>query len=83
MSEPACIDDYVEESAHWIIERTKNHNGRDHTSHVLKHSIEKSHKNVSTIRMLKLLIRIFVIIYKNGDIAKELWIKGLRPTLKT
>ena len=47
--EPTCIDDYVGESAHRITERIKDHNGRDHTSHVLKHSIEKSHDNVNTI----------------------------------
>ena len=47
--EPTCIDDYVGESAHRIIERIKDHNARDHTSHVLKHSIKKSHKNGNTI----------------------------------
>ena len=36
-------------SAHRITERIKDHNGRDDTSHVLKHSIEKSHPNVNTI----------------------------------
>ena len=41
--EPTCIDDYVGESACRVID------GRDHTSHVLKHSIEKPHKNVNTI----------------------------------
>ena len=43
--EPICIDDYVGESAR----RIKDHDGRDHTSHVLKHSIEKSYKDVNTI----------------------------------
>ena len=44
--EPICIDDYVRECARRIIERIKDHNGRDHISHVLKHSAEKWHNNV-------------------------------------
>ena len=47
--EPTYIDDYMGESARRIIERIKDHNDRDHTPHVLKHSIEKSNKNVKTI----------------------------------
>ena len=45
--EPTCIDYYVGESALRIT--IKDHNGRDHTSQVWIHSIEKSHKNVHTI----------------------------------
>ena len=29
--------------------RKTDHNGRGHTSHFFKHSIEKTHKNVNTI----------------------------------
>ena len=32
-----------------ITERIKDHSGRDHTSNIWKHSMEKSHKNVNTI----------------------------------
>ena len=32
-----------------LTEKIKNHKGRDHTSHFLKYSIDKSHKNVNTI----------------------------------
>ena len=80
--EPTCIDDYVGESARRIIERLKDHNGRDHISHVFKYSIEKSQKNVNTID--------FKIIHKNfrnnklkRKIAEVLWIKDLRSTLNT
>ena len=79
--EPICINDYVGESARRITERIKDHNGRDHTSQVWNHSIEKSHKNVNTID--------FKIIDKNfhnrrkRKIAEALWIKDLRPTLNT
>ena len=47
--EPTCINDYAGESARRITARIKDHNGRDHTSQVWNHSIEKSHKNVNTI----------------------------------
>ena len=73
--EPTCIDDYVREIAPQITERIKDHNGRDHTSHVLEHSIEKSYKNVNTIDFkVKLLIRIFIIIIKKRKIAEVLWV---------
>ena len=35
-----CSDDYIGESARRIIERVKDHGGRDTKSHVLKHSSE-------------------------------------------
>ena len=47
--EPTSIGDYVGESARQITEKIKDHNGRYHTSQVWKDSIERSHKNVSTI----------------------------------
>ena len=40
--ETTCINNYVGESARRITKRTKDQSCRDHTSHVLKHSIEKS-----------------------------------------
>ena len=73
-AEPTSIDDYVGESTRRIIERIKDNNRRDHTSNVLKHSMEKSHKNVNTIyliRIFKLLIRIFIIINENGKLSKR------------
>ena len=83
--EPTCIDDYVREIAPQITERIKDHNGRDHTLHVLEHSIEKSYKNVNTIDFkVKLLIRIFIIIITiiiiiiiiiKSKIAEALWVK--------
>ena len=41
-----CSDDYIGESARRIIERVKDHGGRDTKSHVLKHSREKEHVEV-------------------------------------
>ena len=39
----------MRETARRITKRIRDYNGRDHALHVLKHSIEKSHKNVNTI----------------------------------
>ena len=50
--ETTFIDVYVVESAHRIAERKKDHRGGDHISNVLKHSIEKSQKNVNTIDII-------------------------------
>ena len=80
--EPTYIDDYVGESARRIIERIKDHNDRDHTSHVLKHSIEKSHKNVNTIEF-EIIGKNFHNSKRKRKIAEALWVKDLRPTLNT
>ena len=80
--EPTCIEDYVGESARRITERIKDHSGRDHTSHVLKHSIAKSHKNVNTID-LKIIDKNFHNDKRKRKIAEALCIKDVRPTLNT
>ena len=60
-------------------ERIKDHNGRGHKSHMLKHSTEK-HDNAAQEN--------FKIIAKNSrnnkwkqKISQSLWIKDLLPTL--
>ena len=80
--EPTCIDDYVGESARRITERTKEHNGRDHTSQVWNHSIQKSHKNVNNIDF-KVIDNNFHNNKRKRKIAEALWIKDLRLTLNT
>ena len=60
----------VGEGACRMIERIKDHNGRDQTSHVFEYSIEKSHKNVNAIDF-KLLKRIFIIRNENGKLPKH------------
>ena len=44
--EELCGDSYIGESSRRLVERVKDHNGRDNKSHVLKHSMEKRHTNV-------------------------------------
>ena len=80
--EPTCIDDYVGESACRITDRIKDNSGRDHTSHVLKHSIEKSHENVNAIDS-KIIDKNFHNNKRKRKIAEALRIKDLRPTLNT
>ena len=79
---PTCIDDYVGENARRITKRTKDHTGRDHTSQVWNHSIEKSQKNVSSIDF-KIIDKNFYNNERKRKISKALWIKDLRPTLNT
>ena len=75
--EPACIDDYVGESVRRITDRI-----RDHTSHVLKHSIEKSHKNAYIIDF-KMIEKNFHNNKRKWKIAEAVWIRDLIPTLNT
>ena len=44
---PTCEDNYIGETARRIHKRIKDHNGRDHKSHMLKYSIEKHYDNVT------------------------------------
>ena len=37
-----CTEDYVGETVRHIVERAKDHNGRDQHSHLVKHAIEKN-----------------------------------------
>ena len=39
----SCTEDYVVETARRIVERAKDHNGRDQHSHLVKHAIENNH----------------------------------------
>ena len=41
-----CDENYVGESGRRIAERVIDHNGRDHKSHILKHSLEIGHERV-------------------------------------
>ena len=79
--EPTRNDDYLGESDRGIIERIKDHTGRDHASHVLKHSIENSYKNVNTIDF-KIIDKDFHNNKRKRKIAEAFWIKDLRPNVE-
>ena len=42
-----CRENCIGESGRRISERIRDHNGRDFKSHILRHSIESGHANVS------------------------------------
>ena len=42
----SCDENYIGESGRRIAERVKDHNGRDHKSHILKDSLETGHGHV-------------------------------------
>ena len=45
-TKPSCRDDFIGETGRRIIERIKDHSGRDHSSQMVKHNIETSHRDV-------------------------------------
>ena len=76
----SCNEDYVVECARRLYERVKDHNGRDHSSHLVKHAGETGHLPVDTAN--------FELIgsgYRNNarrrKIAEALLVKKLKPTL--
>ena len=44
---PTFEDNYIGQTARRIQERIKDDNGRDHKSHMFRHSIEKHHDHVA------------------------------------
>ena len=75
-----CNENYVGECGRRIIERIKDHSGRDNKSHMLKHSITSGHRNVT-----KDDFTIVAKKFKNNKwkrkVSESLIIKDLRPTL--
>ena len=76
----SCNEDYVGECARRLHERVKDHNSRDHSSHLVKHAGEIGHLPVDTTN--------FEVIgsgYRNNArrriIAVVLLVKKLKPTL--
>ena len=62
------------------IERVKDHNGRDKSSHMLRHSIEKNHTEV-TVNDFKVIERNYRNNVRKRKAAEALLIKQFRPTL--
>ena len=73
-------DNYVGESERRIIEGVKDHGGRDTKSHVLKHSSEKEHVEV-TQEDFKIIGSNFKNNRLKRKIAEALLIKHKRPSL--
>ena len=73
-------DDHIGESARGIIEKVKDHGGRDTKSHILKHSSEKEHVEV-TQEDLKIISSNFKKNRLKRKIAEASLIKQKRPSL--
>ena len=77
-----CRENYISESGRRISERIKDHNGRDLKSHILRHSVESGHANVS-YEDFKIIAKNFNKNHRKRKIAESLLIKEKRPTLNT
>ena len=75
-----CLNDYIGESARRIIERVKYNGGRDTKSHLLKHSSEKEHVEVTQDDF-----KIVGTNFKNNRLKRKiieaLLLKQKRPSL--
>ena len=78
----SCNEDYVGECARRLYERLKKHNGRDHSSHLVKHAEETVHL---TAQLEAANFEVIESGYHNNarrrKIAEPLLIKKLKPTL--
>ena len=79
---PECQEDYIGEIGRRLHERICDHSGKDSKSHMLKHSLENNHKQVSFEDF-----RIIQNGYTNSKfkqkISEELFIKELCSSLNT
>ena len=78
--EESCTDDYIGKSGRRVIERVKDHSGRDQSSHILRNSIEKNHTEV-TVNDFKVIGRNYKSNVRKRKVAEALSIKQFRPTL--
>ena len=77
-----CRENYIGESGRRISEIIKDHNGRDLKSHILRHSVESGHANVS-YEDFKIIAKNFNNNHWKRKIAESLLIKEKPPTLNT
>ena len=78
--EESCTDEYIGESGRRVIERVKDHNESDKSSHMLRHSIKKNHAKV-TANDFKVIERDYRSNARQRKVAEVLLIKQFRPTL--
>ena len=74
-----CNDDYIGEIARRLKERVKDHNGRDKSSHLVKHSIESGHDPVCHGNF-RILDKGYNNTFKR-KVAEALLIKKHKPSL--
>ena len=75
-----CLDDCIGKSTRLIIERVKDHGGRDTKSHILKHSSEKEQVEVAQ-EDFQIISSHFQNNRLKSKIAEALLIKQELPSL--
>ena len=71
-----CRENYIGESGRRISKRIKDHIGRDLKSHILRHSVESGHVNVSYD--FKIMVKNFNNTSRKSKTAESLLIKEKR-----
>ena len=74
-----CKDNYVGETKRRIVERIKDHNSKDNSSHLLKHARENGHTHVWK-KDFKILGNNYQSNFKR-KISESLFIRQLKPSL--
>ena len=78
--EESCPHDYVGESGRRVLERVKDHNGRDTSSHIFKHGVAADHQFVS-YDDLRITGKNYRSNKRKRKIAEALLIKNLKRSL--
>ena len=78
--EEAYSDDFIGESGIRVIQRVKGHCGRDQSSHMLGHSIEKNHTKI-TVHDVKVIGHNYRDNVRKWKFVERLLIKQFWPTL--
>ena len=77
-----CTEDYTGETKRRLIERVKDHSGKDLKSHLFKHSIETDHKTM-TLNDFKIIGKGYKKSNFKHKLAESLHIKETRFGLNT
>ena len=77
--EESCPHDYVGESGRRVLERVKDHNGRDTSSHIFKHSVAANHQFASCDDLI-IVGRNYCNNKRKRKIAETLLHKNLKPS---
>ena len=79
---PECHEDYIGEIRRRLHEQIFDYNGKDRKSHMLKHSLENNHKQVS-FEDFHILRNGYTNNKIKRKISEALFTKELRPSLNT
>ena len=78
--EESCRHGYLGESGKRVLEWVKDHNGRDTSSHILKHFVAANHQFLSCDD-LRIIGRSYLNNKQKRKIAEALLIKNLKSSL--